>query len=142
MSNFRPPVVTVDAIPQVALDSMNHTHQEEVELINRFAELLVADSPDEGAITTLFDEWLEHTRDHFDRENRLMQEYDFPAYPVHSGEHERVLAQLESLRQEWYQNKQVEPVANFIFVDWPAWFDQHVNSMDMVTAQFISHKVA
>lgn len=34
------PIIVADAIPQVALASMNATHAEEVELVGRIGELL------------------------------------------------------------------------------------------------------
>lgn len=123
---------------------MNDTHREEVELINRLGTLLeqaMQGQADDTAITNKLDEWVEHTYQHFDRENQLMEQFGFPAYPMHSGEHQRVLAQIEELQKQWLENKAVEPLADFIFHDWPRWFNLHVNTMDTITAQFLSQKM-
>ncbi len=123
---------------------MNDTHREEVELINLLGTLLeqaMQGQTDDMAITHKMEEWVEHTRQHFDRENQLMEQFGFPAYAMHSGEHQRVLGKIEKLHQQWLENKAVEPLAEFIFHDWPQWFNMHVNTMDTVTAQFLSQKM-
>jgi hemerythrin len=145
MSHHHSPVLDPSDIPQVALASMNETHREEVELINQLGSLLeqgLQGTLDEAGITEKLHEWVEHTRSHFSRENQLMQEYGFPAFPVHSGEHTQVLAQIEALYQQWLDNRELQPLADFIFNSWPDWFDSHVNTMDMVTAQFLSQQIA
>ena len=144
MSLHKSPVVDPSNIPQVALESMNETHREEVELINQLGYLLAQGetrNADEPAITHKLGEWVDHTRDHFERENGLMLKYGFPAYPVHSGEHQTVLGQIEALQQRWLEHKEVAPLAAFIFEEWPRWFSMHVNSMDAVTAQFVSQQI-
>jgi hemerythrin len=66
-----------------------------------------------------------------------MQEYGFPAYPVHSGEHEQVLNLLQGLQQGWLQQRSLQPLADFLFTQWLSWFDNHVETMDRVTADFL-----
>ena len=141
MTDYRTPLFDPARIPQVALASMNHTHAEEVELINRLGTLLAEGSQGrvyEAAITSTIEEWFNHTLMHFQRENELMESHGFPAYPVHRGEHERVLSLIDGLRQQWLKAQEIEPLATFLFEQWPEWFDSHVNSMDRVTAQFIA----
>ena len=136
-----PSVLDPSKIPQIALESMNETHRAEVELINQLGMLLQRGSnggTGDAGITEKLQELVEHTRGHFARENQMMKQYGFPAYPVHKGEHEHVLGQIEALQQQWLAHQELEPLAAFIFNDWPRWFDTHVNSMDMVTALFLS----
>jgi hemerythrin len=140
MTDYPDPLLPIEQIPQVALESMNQTHRQEVELVNRLAAEVatgIAGEADSAEIAALLDQWLEHTRNHFARENELMVQYKFPALPVHSGEHERVLTLLEDLRRTWTESKALRPLALFLFEEWPAWFDNHVHTMDNVTASFI-----
>lgn len=140
MNSYPTPLLPLDQIPQVVLESMNETHREEVELVNRLAALVatgIGGTVDEPAITDQLEDWLEHTRQHFRQENELMTQYGFPAYPVHSGEHERVLALLDALQKGWLERKTLSPLASFLFEEWPAWFDNHVQTMDNITASFI-----
>ena len=145
MNKYKSPVLPISAIPEIAVASMNETHREEVELINQLGELLeqaTNGKMDEVAITEKLNEWVKHTRQHFESENRLMEEFAFPALPVHRNEHEQVFAQIESLQQKWQETRNPEPLAEFIFINWPRWFDIHVNTMDMVTAQFINMRLS
>jgi hemerythrin len=120
---------------------MNDVHLEEVALINRLGELVLqglAGEADIKQISQPLIEWANHTRAHFESENRLMESYAFPPYPVHKAEHTQVLERIDSLIAAWSQDQGLEQLADFIFVEWRAWFDQHVKSMDSVTAQFLS----
>ncbi len=140
MSNQHP-VLAPEDIPSIALGSMNDTHHEEVALVNALGTLLQRAQDgdiDEAAISAALDEWITHTEEHFARENRLMQEYGFPPYAVHAQEHAFALENLRQIQQQWAQNREVNDLSNFVFNNWSQWFQLHVNSMDNVTAQFLS----
>lgn len=141
MSRYQSPVIEIDEIPIISHDSMHQTHLEEIDLINDLGytiERAVQGQVDKDTINDKLKEWIEHTRQHFGEENRLMEEFDFPAYSMHKAEHERVLKLIESLQEIWTDSGQINPLADFIFLEWPSWFDNHVNTMDQVTAQFLS----
>ncbi len=140
MTQYPTPLLSPDLIPLVALDSMNRTHQEEVQRVNGLAALVakgMQGALDKASVTQQLELWLEHTRQHFARENALMEQYGFPAYAVHRGEHQRVLDLLENLQQAWLQQGSLQPLADFLFNEWLAWFDNHVQTMDRVTADFL-----
>ncbi len=136
------PVVDAERIPQVAVESMNRTHREEVDLVNELGALLrhaVEGEMDTAAIDRALDRWLRHTEAHFDRENRLMEEYGFPPFPIHAQEHATVLEELRRLQSQWLADRQLEPLRAFVLERWPQWFLMHVNSMDTITAQFLAN---
>lgn len=138
---YESPVLAESEIPQIALDSMNDTHHEEVALVNRLGVLLedgMKGKVNTELITDKLADWVEHTHEHFESENQLMQDYGFPAFPVHAAEHQRVLEQIDLLQQQWLDTKEVQPLAEFVFNEWPLWFDNHVNTMDLVTSQYLS----
>jgi hemerythrin len=134
-------VLEVATTPRVEIDFMNNTHAEEIEMVKDLGELIstyengsVNTEEDAKEITLRLNSWLEHTVAHFERESKLMQETGFPAYEVHAGEHEAALDRMKSVVQAWEQNADTEILADFTFSFWPNWFNQHVNSMDMMTA--------
>ena len=136
-------VLEVATTPRVEIDFMNNTHAEEIEMVKDLGELIstyengsVNTEEDAKEITLRLNSWLEHTVAHFERESKLMQETGFPAYGVHAGEHEVALDRMKSVVQAWEQNADTEILADFTFSFWPNWFNQHVNSMDMMTARF------
>jgi len=125
-------------IPQVALDFMNTVHCEELTLVQSISGLIDADSPENDKISELLDQWVTHTEQHFERENRYMQEYRFPAYPVHSNAHDAALEQIRQVQQQWTQQQDLASLKQYIQQEWPAWFKNHISTMDFITAQFLS----
>ncbi|HBH36346.1 MAG TPA: hypothetical protein DDW45_08370 [Gammaproteobacteria bacterium] len=125
-------------IPQVALDFMNTVHCEELTLVQSISGLIDAESPDNNRISELLAQWVTHTEQHFERENRYMQEYRFPAYPVHSHEHDAALEQIRQVQRQWDQQQDIESLKQYLQHDWPAWFKNHISTMDFITAQFLS----
>ncbi len=124
------------ALPEVAMTFMNTVHCAELSLVGKLlnaleqqAEWLVIDG--------LLAEWVEHTREHFAREERLMQEYNFFAAPCHQGEHEQALMELMGVQQQWLRERDPELLPAYI-QHWREWLQQHIASMDFVTAQFLS----
>jgi hemerythrin len=128
-------------MPGVALESMQQVHLEEVGLINRLGEMVIrvlSGELDPQPINQAVTEWVEHTRAHFEAENRLMKTFAFPPYSVHEAEHAEVLMRIEEVQNRWMSEGNITELADFIFVEWRAWFDQHVRSMDRVTAEFLN----
>ncbi|MES9854055.1 MAG: hemerythrin family protein [Candidatus Thiodiazotropha sp. L084R] len=141
MTEYQLPIVVPDQIPLVDLEIMNQVHREEVVLINRLGMLLLDGLKQQSsneAIDDCLQEWITHTRDHFDGENRMMAEHGFPPYSVHKGEHDQVLALIQRLNEQWLKHRELDELVKFIFVEWRNWFDGHVKSMDRVTAQFLA----
>jgi len=122
--------------PQVALDFMNHDHAEFVALRDKLLGLLSYPAPNAG-VGTLLDELLEHTRHHFAEEERLMQESHFPPYPMHKGEHDRVLADMAAKIESWKQVQDTAALRQWLDRNVGDWFVNHVSTMDLITAHFI-----
>lgn len=125
------------SFPQVALDFMNRDHAEFSALRGQLLDLLAAGTP-APQVSALLDELLEHTRHHFAEEERLMQEVGFPPYPIHKGEHDRVLADMSARSQRWKQDRDVEALREWLDQAVGDWFMAHVGTMDSVTAEFIN----
>lgn len=133
----------VSTIPRVEIDFMNNTHAEEVEMVIALSNIITfyieSDSKtddEKQGITQALESWLQHTKLHFEKENELMREVQFPAYLMHAGEHESTLQKMTFIVNEWKTSKRIKPVADFVLTGWPAWFESHINSMDTMTAKF------
>ncbi len=136
-------ILEVETIPRVDVDFMNNTHFEEIEMVKDLGKLISAysenDTPSDTETRQISDalkNWLNHTIPHFERENELMQETDFPAYSVHSEEHTIALDKMKTVISAWEKNKDIALVGDYVFTLWPNWFNSHVNTMDMMTAKF------
>lgn len=126
-------------IPQVAMDAMNGVHKEELDIVNNVNSAIVGGN--ENEITKLCQQWLEHTKAHFDRENYLMEKYDFPAFHCHHGEHVEALEGLQAIIQVWSDKKDLEALTVYVTVTWPQWYVSHIASMDTVTSAFIKQSL-
>ncbi len=124
--------------PQVALAFMNETHAEEINMVQDVLRQIdsMGSNADTAAISAQLERWLAHTQAHFQRENTMMQDIHFPMYPVHAGEHSRVLAELEAVLAAWTVKPDKAELRDYIENQWQPWFEQHVSTMDTVTAQF------
>ncbi|MDD5057260.1 MAG: hemerythrin family protein [Sideroxydans sp.] len=122
--------------PQVVLDFMNRDHAEFVALRGELLDLLTQNSP-VAEVDTLLEKLLEHTRLHFAEEERLMLETQFPPYPVHKGEHEKVLANMADHFENWKAKRDAAALRKWLETPVADWFVAHVGTMDHVTAGFI-----
>ena len=135
-------ILDPETVPLVEIDFMNNTHLEELSIANALGEQVSqyqgGDTSENNAakIAELLHKWLEHTIPHFERENELMRQTSFPAYRMHSEEHEMAIKRFKAVISSWEDNKDIDVISDFIFSQWPNWFNAHVNSMDMMTAKF------
>ena len=122
--------------PQVALEFMNRDHADFIALRDKLLGLLSDPAPD-ARVDTLLDELLEHTRHHFAEEERLMQESRFPPYPMHKGEHDKVLADMAAKVEGWKREHDSAALRQWLDRGVGDWFVNHVSTMDFVTARYI-----
>ncbi len=108
------------------LPGMDDTHREFVDLLAR-----VEAAPDEGLLA----HWhtlVEHTDDHFGREDRWMQDTRFSASNCHSAQHKVVLQVMrEGLKIGESGNLDV---VRQMGRELGIWFPQHAQSMDAALA--------
>ena len=128
-------------IPQVKMDFMNTVHCEELGLADSLSDI-VKESITLGGVHSQIDEkiqdWISHTAIHFERENKYMREYNFPAYIMHSGEHEQALRNMKIMQINWKNTQDLNKLDNFINQTWRPWFGHHISTMDMMTAQLLN----
>lgn len=110
-------------------DEIDSDHRFAVDAMMRMAAADDAELPD------LFDAFVEHMREHFERENALMRQTDFPARACHEGEHVRVLGLLDGIAAE-VKAGQTSAARDFARRGGPAWFIDHRNTMDFVTVGY------
>lgn len=124
------------ALPEVALPFMNTIHREEMLLVKKLL-IQLSQQATPKIIDRHLQAWVEHTEAHFAEEERLMAEHDFFAYPAHQTEHEQVLQELRTIQQQWLGSRNYAALQSYIG-NWRAWLEQHISSMDFVTAHFLS----
>ncbi|HET8734185.1 MAG TPA: hemerythrin family protein [Anaeromyxobacteraceae bacterium] len=134
-------LVDVDAIPQVALPFINEDHHREAELLNELADAVKGHKTGKVPVETVLhrlEALYEHTREHFGREEEAMRSVSFPPYPVHKGEHERVLEEMEAEETHFRETGDTGRLWSYVSEGVPAWFTNHILTMDAITAQFVA----
>lgn len=126
--------------PQVALDFMNRDHAEFAKMHAQALDLLGNPST-QNALDTLLNELVTHTQQHFAEEERAMQAGNFPPYPMHKMEHDRVLAELAQRVATWQAQRDAVALRQFLEFALTEWFTHHVSMMDFVTARYLSTQV-
>ena len=125
--------------PQVPLDFMNQDHAKFIAQREKLLGLIYSYAP-ETVLDNELDDLLEHTRLHFAEEDRQMIEKHFPPYPAHKAEHDRALADIAAHIADWKQHRDIEVLQSWLKVALADWLIDHINSMDFVTAWFISEQ--
>jgi hemerythrin len=134
-------VVDLEKIPQVPLAFVNDDHREEARLLNDLADAVRGHRDGKVAVETVihrYDALLDHTREHFAREEDAMRRTGFPPYPMHKAEHERVLEDMESEAQHFRETGDTARLWTYVADAVPSWFIAHIQSMDHVTASFVA----
>ena len=132
------PTIDMNNIPTTRSAMMNHDHKEFVEILNTLLTLL-DDNSEPNSITNELASLQTHTQKHFAREEELMLKANFPPYPVHKSEHERVLFLLKEAIANWGADHDKKKLTALLQDQLPEWLVQHVASMDMVTSQFLEN---
>lgn len=111
----------------VGVEFMDDDHAVAAGQINALAEAALPQRLD------LLHHFIDHCRDHFAREEKMMTQTGFFALGCHQGEHQRVLAELAAVLAKLQAG---EPQDSYFTKTLPEWLMIHRNTMDAVTAQF------
>lgn len=132
------------SIPSVMLDFMNDDHREATLMTNKLHTLLLdaqeVEGFDRALVTAALTEIYNHDKEHFAREEAEMERTGFPAYGCHKGEHERVLNELQDVLNAWQDGMAPEALETYLSETMVPWFINHINTMDTVTAMFVSRQ--
>lgn len=111
----------------VGYDDIDDIHHEFVRLVNALG---VADDRE---FKRLFFNLVGHTKVHFEFENSMMAHTGFPGRLEHQNEHQRLLSELQSYRDEVEQGT-ISSARNYVCSYLPGWFQLHVLNMDSTLA--------
>ena len=133
-------LIDPERLPRLAVPFMNEDHLQEARLINAAAdrlEELRAAKVGVAQVNAALDALYAHTREHFAREESAMMDASFPAYAFHQAEHVRILGELGEAQRRFQESGKVDALARYL-ATFPNWFEQHIASMDSVTARYVA----
>ena len=125
------------------VEEMQQTHESEIKILNELEKLSFGFERKTVELSVLeekLDHYIQHVKNHFANEERLMEEYDFPSYEMHKMAHDMFLLDLNSAVRQWKQYGDIKKIINFIHKT-PEWIVMHVNSVDAPTANFLAKKM-
>lgn len=124
-------------LPRLAVAFMNEDHAHAARQWETMLNAL-EDYPTSGnGLLVASEDFLRHSREHFNREEEAMRASGFPPYEVHKQEHDRVLAWLETLVAGIRAGMDQAELRVTIQRDVAEWLVRHVQTMDQVTALWI-----
>ncbi len=133
-------LIDPERLPRLAVPFMNEDHAEEARLINAAADRLDelrAGKVEPDQVNAAVDAVYGHTREHFAREEAAMMDASFPAYAFHQAEHVRLLGELGEAQRRFQESGNGDELAAYL-ASFPSWFEQHITSMDSVTARYVA----
>ena len=102
---------------------LDDAHQD---FIGQVAALIAAS---DAEFPALFAVLINHTREHFMAEGRLMREAKYQGLGIHEGEHHRILGELQQLNRT-LKRGHLPLVRAYVKQGLPEWFDTHLAMMD------------
>lgn len=128
--NAQPLINPDDPKYRLHVESMDQTHVEFIDLVNRLA------AADKNGFAELILELVSHTEAHFEAERQLMLETGFPAIREHQSEHERVLGEMHRFSAKAAAGSTMMARA-YVKEQLPPWFALHAATMDSALAAHI-----
>lgn len=136
-------LVYIEQLEDMDVEEMQQTHENEIKILNELEKLSFGFERKTVELSELeekLDQYVEHVKNHFANEERLMEEYDFPSYEMHKMAHDMFLLDLNSAVRQWKQCGDIKKIINFVYKT-PEWIVMHVNSVDTPTANFLARKM-
>ncbi len=118
----------------VGVPELDDDHRESIRLINQFIDGVNTQKSRDDLSPILVD-LVKLTREHFDRENRIIDEYDVDN-KVHVREHDELMSKLKTITGDFHKGADAAPLPQEA-ERLKAWFIDHVVALDSRIKGFI-----
>ncbi|MBM97012.1 MAG: hemerythrin [Oceanospirillaceae bacterium] len=116
--------------PALGNPEIDSDHANFEQLLHQVLEASNAEFP------ALFRQLADEVKAHFERENQLMEESQYPAIAEHRGEHRRVLGDFEQFLTRLDRGR-INFCRAYAMETLPGWFSLHVTTMDAALVQHL-----
>ena len=113
---------------KVSKESMNAMHEEEIKILEEL--LTTLDAPH-------FEKLLAHMQEHFESEEKLMQESHYPSFRMHQAEHAKVIREARYLGMQIRNAQDSDSLLSYLEDEFSPWLDQHIKAMDVPLADYL-----
>jgi len=127
LATHQEPSLTWSDALMLDLDFMDDTHREFVDL------LAASETADDERLLDHFAALIEHTEDHFGREDRWMQATRFSSINCHTTQHQVVLQVMHEGLKRGREQGDLK-IVRLMVKELGVWFPQHAQTMDAALA--------
>lgn len=129
-------MINPNELPQVALACLHQDHLDVAALLNQLLADLDGEA-DAAALSAQFNTLIEHCANHFFCEERQMRKYNVPKLDAHLAEHQRVVAEVTAVQQQWQSAADRRQLKNYLAATFTPWLIEHIQGVDVEASQFI-----
>lgn len=128
-----------ESIESYDLAAMDRDHASQLNLLNDLKAAVRGGAPDK-LVYALLNELMEHTNLHFLSEQLTMKLHAYEAYESHLLEHERLLAEVQNLKQSLATGTTADK--HSLIEALRAWLIIHIQNADKALAEYLSTRNA
>jgi hemerythrin len=109
-------------------------HKKLFDLLNALHEVIPDGNKD--TVSTNLDNLLNYVSQHFQDEEKQMQEKKYSGYKEHKAQHDKLLADCGSLKNKFLSGEQEITTESTIFIK--DWLDEHIPNIDRLYAPVLN----
>ena len=119
----------------VGVKELDEQHKKIIEIINKLIEIKDATVNSEIISNTL-NELTKYSSKHFETEEKLMNEYNYPDYSLHKAQHNQFRKDIANFCIDAMYYKSTVPIELLTFLE--EWWKNHTQGSDMKYKVFFS----
>jgi hemerythrin len=121
----------------IEIDVIDDQHKNLFTIINSVYDMVRA-GDGEAAVLDAVDKLIDYTKYHFEREEQLMKDIDYPRYEIHKVEHDNLTDKVIEFRESISAGEKVDPNSfiSFLF----EWLTKHIMDRDKKIGAYIQLK--
>ena len=121
----------------VGIDSIDNDHKKLIHLINNL-QTAIDYKTDRQFERQTMDEVIDYTHYHFDREEGLMEDNDYPDFVPHKAKHKDMIAKVNEYA-EAYERDEPDAIESLLAY-LKSWLIAHINGTDQEYSEFLISK--
>jgi hemerythrin len=121
----------------MGMDEIDEQHHQLFVLLNRLHKAVV-DGAEQGTLGEILDELIDYTVNHFETEENLFKENNYPEYEAHKNQHDDLTGQVVELQNKFREGS---ATISFEVLDFLSeWLTNHTLDSDQKYVVFMNSK--
>jgi hemerythrin-like metal-binding protein len=136
-------LISAQAADTVSVEGLQTIHEKEFELMNEIdamANEIGKGFDDWPRLEAKLNEYTNHVRAHFDEEEELMEEYDYPFVDMHTMAHDLFKADMNYAETRWKRFGEIERIIDFVRKS-PEWLTNHITTNDVALGEYLAPRM-